>query len=74
MSDYVSSTINPAFRRRQRVAHMRILLDGTRDWSEICTISTGHPMAVSPTSGDWYLVRFADGGELHVHETGLRAV
>lgn len=64
----------PVFKRRQRVAHQRILLDGTRDWSEHCTIIDGKPQSVSPTSGDWYAVRFDDGGSLCVHETQLRAL
>lgn len=29
---------------------------------------------VSPTNGDWHLVRFADGGALIVHRSGFRVV
>jgi hypothetical protein len=64
-----------AFKRRQRVAVRRLL--GARfdeNWDEQATIIDGRPQAVSPTSGDWYAVRFDDGGSICVHETQLRAV
>ena len=39
------------------------------------TVTIVKPRAGEATPGpDWFIVRFADGGKLCVHETGLRAV
>ena len=61
-------------KRGQRVAVQRLVGPKfTPDWSEHATI-TGKPNSVSPTSGFWWPVRYADGGELRIHETQLRTV
>jgi hypothetical protein len=64
-----------AFTRRQRVAVQRFdPVTFAPDWSDHGTIIDGKPQSVSPTSGDWYRVRFDHGGALCIHETQLRAV
>lgn len=62
------------FAKGQRVAHQRLVGPTfERDWSERCTVIDGRPQSVSPTSGDWYAVKFDHGGSLCIHETQLRA-
>lgn len=63
------------FKRRQRVAVLRLLGPTfEKNWDELATVIDGKPQSVSPTSGDWYAVRFDDGGALCIHETQLRAL
>jgi hypothetical protein len=63
------------FARRQRVA-VRTLHPQTFEpsWDERATIVDGRPQSVSLTSGDWYEVRYDDGGRLCVHADQLRAL
>ncbi len=69
-----TETASPAFTKKQRVAVRAMGADWKWNWDECVTIVSGKPMSVSPTSGDWYLVKFDDGGQLHIHETQLSAV
>ena len=59
--------------RRGQIVHYRRLVGPTfmPDWTETAKI-IGKPHSVSPTSGFWWPVRFADGGELCIHEESLR--
>lgn len=68
------STSAPAFKRRQRVAVRAMGLNWQWNWDELATIIDGKPQAVSATSGDWYAVKFDDGGSLCIHETQLSAI
>lgn len=66
-----------AFAKGQRVAVRAMGADFKWNWDECATIVDGCPMSVSPTSGDWYLVRFDKvngSGSLYIGQEGLSAI
>lgn len=66
----------PAFTRRQ-VVEIKRLVGPTfePDWSEKAVIVDNHPAGAitSKPNDHWYVVAFADGGGMSIHETNMRA-